>query len=125
MNKVATYTPTHPIIFVFDPGNRSMNVPCIDAGNIVSSNGSCISVRTIADVDGDVEITLSRTPPALESAPQGPVFNGQIATPNRIVAIVTSEDRTILMEQVDDVAAMVSVYVDDLDQAARIWVVVT
>lgn len=50
----ATYSPTHPIAFVFDFANKAMEVPVYDPDKPVSANDSCISIRTISDVDGDV-----------------------------------------------------------------------
>ncbi len=59
------YTPDHPIVFVMDFSNDDAEVPLHDRERLAIESDSCVSVRTIADVDGDVTVFLSEDlPPA-------------------------------------------------------------
>ncbi|WP_437516466.1 hypothetical protein [Sorangium sp. So ce1099] len=118
----ATYTPVYPIIFVFDPSNETMDVPAYDSGRLVSFNNSCVSVRTITDVDGDVTATLVVELPIETAAGSTEVFRGIIDTPGGTVALVTSENQTLLDAKVNRSRVPVRVLVDDETHPARIWV---
>ncbi|MGK3970049.1 hypothetical protein WMF38_31270 [Sorangium sp. So ce118] len=118
----STYTPTHPIIFVFDPSNENMEVPAYDPGRLVSFNDSCVSVRTIADVDGDVTATLAVELPIGTTAGSVEVFRGIIDTPGGIVALITSENKILLDMKVNRSRVPVRLLVDDETHPARILV---
>lgn len=117
-----TYTPPHPIIFIFDPSNDSIEVPEYNAERVASSSTSCVSIRTIADVDGDVTATLAMQPPIETTIGSVEVFRGTIDTPGGRVALVTSENKTLLEMKVSRPRASVRVLVDDEMHPARIWV---
>ncbi|WP_437485327.1 hypothetical protein WME75_00580 [Sorangium sp. So ce1014] len=120
--ETTTYSPSHPIIFVFDPSNSSMDVPVYDPGRTVSFNASCVSIRTIADVDGDVTVTLAADLPPGTIAGSTEVFRGLIDTPGERVALVTSENRALLEMNINRRRVPIRVLVDDEMHPARIWV---
>ncbi|WP_129573551.1 MULTISPECIES: hypothetical protein [Sorangium] len=117
-----TCSPTHPIVFVFDPSNSDVDVSAYDPGQVVSANASCVSIRTMADVDGDVTLTLGADLPPGITTGGIEVFRGTIDTPGGKVALVTSEDR-VLLEMMDSRPRVpVRVLVDDEIHPARLWV---
>ncbi|WP_437784547.1 hypothetical protein [Sorangium sp. So ce1097] len=118
----ATYTPPHPIIFFFDPSNENMEVPAYDPERVVSSNASCVSIRTISDVDGDVTATLDVSVPLGARVGGVEVFRGIIDTPGKIVALVTSENQVLIEMNVNCFRVPVRVLVDDEMHPARIWI---
>ncbi|WP_437896833.1 hypothetical protein [Sorangium sp. So ce124] len=120
--KTTTYSPTHPIVFVFDPSNNDMNVPAYDPEQVVSANASCISIRTIADVDGDVALTLGADLPPGATIGGIEVFRGTVDTPGGGVALVTSENQVLLEMKNNRPGANVRVLVDDEMHPAEIWV---
>jgi hypothetical protein len=122
MEATTTYSPPHPIIFVFDPSNEVMDVPVYDPEQVVSFNATCLSIRTIADVDGEVTITLAADLPPGTIAGGIEVFRGIVATPGGKVALVTSENRVLLEMSVSRSGAPIRVLVDDERHPVRIWV---
>lgn len=116
----ASYTPLHPILFVFDFSNQNMVVPEYNLDQVASANDSCVSVRTIADVDGDVTVTLAETLPLEVNGVE--VFGGAIAAPSRRVAVVTSHNEKLLETEVQGERATVRIVVDDEAHPSRIWI---
>lgn len=122
MNTV-TYTPAHPIVFLFDYDDQAMRVPVYDKNQVVSANDGCVSIRTISDVDGDVTVWLGNLMP-IEAADGVEVFHGTVRSPNRKVAVVTSENQKLLEVPVQSNRADVVVRVDDAAFPSRIWIAV-
>ncbi|WP_155798891.1 hypothetical protein [Sorangium cellulosum] len=115
-----TYTPPHPIIFFFDPSNENMEVPAYDPERVVSFNTSCVSIRTISDVDGDVTVTLDVRGPLGTRVGGVEVFRGILDTPGKTVALVTSENQVLIEMNVNRFRVPVRVLVDDEMHPARI-----
>lgn len=116
-----TYSAPHPIVFVFDFLNELMEVPEYDANSVTSANNSCVSVRTIADVDGDVTANLATDiPNDVTNAVK--VFHGAIDSPNKKIALVTSENEKLLELGVSSIKAEIRIFVDDVKNPSRIWV---
>jgi hypothetical protein len=117
-----TYSSPFPILFVCDFNNGDMVVPEYDETTIVSSNDTCVSVRTIADVDGSVTVSLSTSLPR-EAALEGHIeFAGVIKTPSGKVAAVTSENVKLLEIEVGADRTRLEVAVDDDQHPSRVWI---
>lgn len=121
MSSSRTFLPTHPILFLMDYSNREAEVPALDEAAICSHTDTCVSVRTIADVDGDVTVTLSNVPPSSGDG-LAEVFRGRIRVPNANVAIVTSENERLLESPTTSENVELRVFVDDRDYPSRVWV---
>lgn len=93
-----TYSPPHPIVFVFDFSNKNVAVPEYDSNAVTSANESCVSIRTIADVDGEVTVNLVEALPCNVADIGFEVFCGTINAPGRKVALVTSQNEKLLEE---------------------------
>jgi hypothetical protein len=79
-----------------DPANSTAVVPVHPDESVAVGTPSCISVKAIAHVDGDVQVQLLKlgedvVPPGLIE-----VFAGEIETPNRRLAVVTSALETVV-----------------------------
>lgn len=107
----ASYTPSHPILFLFDFSNANMIVPECNPEEVVSANDSCVSLPTIADVDGDVTVTLAETLPREAGGVE--VFDGVIAAPSKRVAVVTPHNEKLIETGVHRERATVRIVVDD------------
>lgn len=119
-----TYTPSHPIIFLCDFANQGMEVPTYDPGSVASANSSCVSIRTIADVDGQVTIMLEpRLPNEAKSGVE--VFQGTVETPSKRVAVVTPENKKLLEISLQETRARLRVVVDEEENPSKVWVAVT
>lgn len=117
------YLPPHPIVFVMDFLNDDVEIPEYDPETVASSNDTCVSVRTIADVDGEATVVLAdRLPPAEVGVAQQ-VFVGSIRTPNGKVALVTSENQTLVECDVGKDTVGLQIFVDDEAHPTTIWVV--
>jgi len=117
------YLPPHPIVFVMDFLNDDVEIPEYDPETVASNNKTCISVRTIADVDGEATVILADhlPPPTAGIAQQ--VFVGSINTPSGKVALVTSENQKLVECDVGKDTTELRVLVDDEAHPATVWVV--
>ena len=118
------YLLPHPIVFVMDSSNESVEIPEYDPETIISSNNTCISVRTISDVDGEVTLGLAeKNLPTDAQASTMRVFASSLRTPSRRIALVTSENQTLIECSVGADEVTLQIFVDDESQPATIWVV--
>lgn len=120
--KTLTFTPPHPIIFISDYDNLDAEMPEYTPGSITSATDTCISVGTIADVDGDVTVTLSQVTPDEILTSYVEVFSGDIDCPNHEVAIINSHDEKLLSAVFDGTLIHVRVFVDDDVHPEKVWV---
>lgn len=116
----ARYTPPHPILFLLDCFIRNMVVPEYNPERVVSVRDSCILLRTIAEVDGDVTVTLAEILPREASGVE--VFAGTIAAPSGRLAVVTSDNEKLLETRVHGKRATVRIVVDDAVYPRRILI---
>lgn len=117
-----TYTPLHPIIFISDPSNVDAEMPEVDAESVATATDTCIAVRTIADVDGDVTITLAQETPDTIFTSYIEVFSGDIESPGHEVAIINSHDEKLLSIVFAGTLIHVRVFVDDSVYPEKVWV---
>jgi hypothetical protein len=112
--KKETLLLSHPILFVEDFGNPEVTIPEYTPESVVSANSSCISVRAIADVDGDVTVRL------MTGGQEAPlkgfirVFEGKVLTPNRKIAVVTAHNERVVETEVANVVTTVRISVNDV-----------
>jgi hypothetical protein len=118
------YLPAHPIVFVMDCSNDAVEVPQYDPEHVTASNDTCVSVRTIADVDGEVTVFLADRPPSDAEGLGRHVFTGGIQVPSGTVAVVTSENEKLLEYSIGKKTVELQVFVDDEDHPAQVWFLV-
>jgi hypothetical protein len=111
------------VLFVLDRSNTRLVVPEFIDGQLIAATGSAVSVGTQASVDGDVTVSLEGAAGRVASSGLTRVFRGDVVTPGRKIAIVTSELHTILEADVDATTANVEVWVDDDRSPVRVIVV--
>jgi hypothetical protein len=124
MTQSKRYYPPHPILFVMDFSNDAVEIPEYKPESVTSSNESCVSVRTVADVDGEVTVFLSDGLPPGAQSDARPVFSGSIRTPSGRLALVTSENEKLVECDFGADKVGVRIFVDDEDYPTTIWVVV-
>lgn len=100
------------IVFILDPETRDIKVPQYDSERTAASNAACVSIKTLADVDGDVTIRLEKRDAAATDNLEM-VFAGEVETPNQRLAVVTSSFERIVETAVPGGLAKVTVAVDD------------
>jgi hypothetical protein len=116
-----TYTPSHPIVFIFDYTNSHVDLPHFQEEKLVEQSRTAVYIRTIADVDGDVTVTLVH-PQNDDSAPGVEVFTGVIEVPGSKVAVVTSDNEKLLEIDLSRTVAEIRICVDDVSFPTQIWV---
>jgi hypothetical protein len=121
--KSITFTPPHPIIFIGDYDNLDAEIPIYDPECLASSTDTCISIGTIASVDGDVAVTLASTIPEGVLDSYAEVFSDNIDVPSSRLAVFTSEDQKLVEMAVSSSTIHVRVFVDDEASPRHIWVV--
>lgn len=79
-------SPPHSILFILDP-TAVADVPDV-SGDLVSATSSCVAIGTLAEMDGETTVILEKA----VSDPSGHlVFNGEITTPSRRLAVTRSD----------------------------------
>jgi hypothetical protein len=116
------YLPAYPIVFVMDFSNDAVKIPEYDPRHVAASNNTCVSVRTIADVDGEVTVFLADSPPSHADGLGCHVFTGDIQAPSGAVAVVTSENEKLLEHSVGKETVELQIFVDDEDHPSKVWV---
>ena len=111
----ATIAVPNAILFVLDPGNKDVSVPEYSPDEATAANATCVSIRTLAEVDGDVLVRIEHPRTAWTSNPAMRVFDGKIETPGKIIAIVTSLFERILETHVQGCMTRISSSVNDPD----------
>lgn len=120
--KTITFAPEHPIVFVCDYDSSEVEIPEYDPDSVVSVCETCLSIRTIADVDGDVTITLSNTTPESIRKAYQEVFSGQIQIFGSEIAVVNSANERLLAIAMVGPMVRISVFVDDNVHPEKVWV---
>lgn len=118
----AMLSPPNAILFVLDPANTSIVVPEYEPGVLTANSGSCLSIATQAEVDGDVTVRLSDQLSSAEKSGCDEFFEGEIATPGRKVAVVTSHFEEVLVLNVEQTVTRVAVGADHPDSPSLIWI---
>lgn len=77
------------ILFVLEPDNPEVEIPAY--GGLISSTSTCVSVGTLADVDGETEVILDQAPVAGLQR----VFDGVLSTKTGTIAIVTAHGHSL------------------------------
>jgi len=113
-------SPPNSIIFIYDHSNREVDVPAYMNGALVAANSTCISVGTLAFMDGETEITLTDDSHDIEVGEL--VFDGTLQTPGMEVSICNSLNEKLLAVPVSDVSARVRVFANDPSEPDRIVV---
>lgn len=116
---------SNAIVFVFDLANKRVQVPEYIDGVLTASNKSCVSVGTQSEVDGEVTVKLSGNLLDSEKDLYEVVFRGAIETPNKKIAVVTSELDKILEMDVQSKETEVVISVDDLKHPSVVLVEAT
>jgi hypothetical protein len=122
VTQTATVSISHPVLFVFDFGNRTFSVPVYDDAATVSANDTGISIKAVSEVDGEVTVHLTDVIPGAVEGQRHEVFVGLIPAPGKKIAVVTSENDKLAELDVASVRPRVRVLVDDPMFPADIWV---
>lgn len=112
----------HPVIFIFDHSSEEVEIPDFDESTGVSSTSSCISVGVIADVDGDVTISLINEYP---KNPNIEICDQVVVTPNNTISVVTADDTKLLEKNTSNKEARVRVLVNNRKYPDNITIVIT
>jgi hypothetical protein len=120
--KEATLSLSHPILFVMDFDNPSAEIPEYTSEAVASSTSSCVSIRAVADVDGDATVKLVAG--WQDAPPEGfaCVFEGPVLTASRRIAIVTADNRKIIEAEVSGEVATLRISVSNTDFPDTIFI---
>lgn len=99
------------IIFVSDSNLNEVEYPEYVVGELASSNESCISIGTKAEVDGPVTIRFS---PVEDSDSSHEIYRGFVSTPSKKMVVSTSLEDNVLETEVPGNHSEISVWVNDL-----------
>lgn len=113
---------SHPVLFVFDMSNPEVVVPEIGADFQVASSLSCITVRVMPAVDGEVRVSLSSQLPPQTEHRRIQIFAGELMAPSSVLSVSTAEMDEILSLNVGSSPISMVIYVDELAHPAHAWI---
>jgi hypothetical protein len=96
------------LILISDVGGGT--APDIMRRTLIASTPSCIAVGCMSDCNGETEVTLGATQEI--GRRHRPAFEGELATPNRAIAVRTVLRGTISQVRVPDLRTKVRVWVN-------------
>jgi len=96
------------VIFVYDP-TAAIVIPDEVGGALVKSTDTCISVGTLAEMDGKTKIILSDE----IGHPTGTlIYSGRLSTPGKMLAVGDSVGQSIIEMNVMNFNVNVSIWVN-------------
>jgi hypothetical protein len=110
------------ILFILDPTNEAAVVPEYVPGECAAATLSCVSIATIADVDGEVTVRLCAPLDDVECTRSTQVFHGSVETPGHVLAVVTSEFERVLEVATTSTVTRITVIIDDVQSPAEVSV---
>lgn len=110
------------ILFILDPTNKAAVVPEYVTGKAAAATPSCVSIATIADVDGEVTVRLCASLDDGECSTLVQVFDGLVETPGHVLAVVTSEFERVLEVATTSVVTRLTIRVDDEQSPVEVYV---
>jgi hypothetical protein len=117
---IAKLAVPNAILFVLDPTNEDAIIPEYKPGETAAATLSCVSIATIADVDGEVTVQLCTTSDNVILFTPVQVFAGLLETPGCVLAVVTSEFDRVLEIATDSTTTQIIVRVDDDQSIVRV-----
>jgi hypothetical protein len=111
-----TLAPPNSVIFVADP-SRPYNVPEDSGAALVASTPSCISIGTLAEMDGKTTIELGNT---IENTTGMLKFDDEIETPGLKIAVIDAETNSLIEMAVSYNRTNIRVWVNDLNEPDHI-----
>src|SRR5579872_2721501 len=97
-----------PNAILFVVGSDRYAVPNVERGSSIWSTSTCIALGCTPDADGETRITIGSS--AKVRLPRNPAFEGELATPHRIVKIDIVPGRKVLEESVPDAVTRVRIW---------------
>lgn len=110
MRSTATVAVPNAILFVFDPAHPDVSVPDFDPGALLAATGTCLSIGTQLDVDGDTEVTLGNEHPS--PGDLSLAGTARIAVASGTLAVETCERRRVASIEVPRGVVALTVWVD-------------
>lgn len=89
----------------------------------MNANGHCISIPTLAEIDGETWIWLGFNRENL----RGDLvqrYSGRVLCPSRVLSVLTAENEDLLSIPVSDVSASITVLTDRPAEPTKIAIVV-
>jgi hypothetical protein len=117
MKTVKTRLPVpNCVVFIQDPVTNDF--PDLKKGSLVWSTSSCVAVSCLPDVDGATEIVMG----ALDNveADLQLVFEGQLTTPNREVAVQIVPNKSVLKLEVPTPEIHVRIWTDGFPDTNKV-----
>lgn len=113
----------HGIVFIMDMAHDDAASPEYIHGEVIASNGACVSVATTHEIDGETELELSDVLDSRWVDRVVRVFSGSVETPSGNLSIVTSNNEALLTLKTGDVRTSFQVFVDTVDSPELVVVV--
>ncbi len=117
-----TFLVPNGVVFFYDQSHKDVIVPIYDDVSSVQSSGSCVSVITMHEVDGETSIEFASDIDVGEDEGLQLVFEGQLETPGRLVSMSTSQEDRVMEVPVSGDTATLTVWLSDLRWPERVLV---
>jgi hypothetical protein len=111
--------PPNSLLLIMDPDAGQPPLELHDAA--LAATDSCIAIGTLCEIDGETTIQLGVEPSA-GSPGIAQVFEGQIATPSRRIAVCTALNSVLASIEVTGSLTRVRIWTDDPTEPSQIWI---
>lgn len=116
-----TLSPRNSIVFVYDFSHRPIEIPTYVSGELVAASQTCVSVGTLAEIDGETTITLADSTDGIRVGEL--YFEGVILTPGHEVSVCTSANEKLLTLPILATHARIRVFANDPSEPDEIVIV--
>jgi hypothetical protein len=121
MYQITLFVP-NALLLVMDAVKRDVNIPENPPDDLTTATASCVAICTQADVDGQVTVRLTDRPIDRKSSGCDVIRRHTISTPNRKLAVVTCENKTILEIDVPRKKADLMIHADHETWATKVYI---
>jgi hypothetical protein len=118
--KTINIAPPNSIVFVFDRGNKTVEIPEYVNNRVTVASKSCVSVCTLAEMDGETEVTLSNSQDDQIKSDFAFSDEFKIETPSLELSVSSSQNVELLTTRVEKETTNIRVYYNDKREPDRI-----
>jgi hypothetical protein len=119
--RISDFQVPHGVLFIYDHSEKIIVPEDTSSGQVLSTN-NCISVWTVGEYDGKVEIILSS---GEYQSSQKCIFSGKIANIGKMISINRSDASVICQIDAYEAESNVTIYANDFPYSKLIHCVVS
>jgi hypothetical protein len=116
MSSIAKVAVPHAVLLISDVAGGEP--PAKMRGGLIASTRSCVAVGCLSDANGATEVTLGRADEV--QSREKPVFDDEVETPNRVLAVWTVARQKIFQTSVVGPSTRIRIWVNDASEPDKV-----